>query len=349
MCAATRPRCRVSARPLGVSGSDAIDDRQDTPGLALRRCAQRVFSVFLIALSHGALAETYRVLTFNLYGAGSNTGDSIDATLEVIRAADADIVGLQETRAERSLCLPDDCPPVGKSVARRIADQLGYNVYDQEGPGDALWANAILSRFPMAQAAKDDLGVEVETPNGPLWVFNLHLPDAPYQPYQAVGIAYGDAPFTREPSELIVWAERARGAGLARVAALLRETSEHPAIVMGDFNEPSHLDWSEAAVAAEQQPVIVLWPASRTLTSMGFSDVYRHVHPNPLLKKAWTWTPLKGEGQPEKHDRIDFIYTRGAGAVGAWILGEPSPMSDIEFEVWPSDHRAVLVEIQLGI
>jgi exodeoxyribonuclease-3 len=314
---------------------------------AKRKLFTYVFSGILITICSVSLAGSLRVLTFNLYAAGINTGDSIDASLEVIRRADADIVGLQETRAERSPCLPDECPPTGSSVASLIADQLHYNVYDQVGPRDALWANAILSRFPIVQTAEDDLGVMIETPNGLVWVFNLHLHDAPYQPYQAVGIEYGDAPITREPGELIASAERTRGAGIARIVKQIGDAVRLPVMIMGDFNEPSHLDWTEAAVAVGQQPLVVLWPASRTLAKLGFIDAYRHVHPNPVLKKAWTWTPLHEKGEPEKHDRIDFIYTRGLGILDAWILGEPSPVSDLVFELWPSDHRAVLVEIEL--
>jgi endonuclease/exonuclease/phosphatase family metal-dependent hydrolase len=85
----------------------------------------------------------------------------------VIEQADPDIVGLQETRREGDPCTAKSCPPAGPSVAMRIAEELGYHYYDQ--PYDevepfanqALWANAILSRYPIEGPTAHDLDVEI--------------------------------------------------------------------------------------------------------------------------------------------------------------------------------------------
>ncbi len=54
--------------------------------------------VFLAAPGH---ADTVlRVMTFNIWGGGANDGKPVDETAAAIRAAGADIVGIQESRQE---------------------------------------------------------------------------------------------------------------------------------------------------------------------------------------------------------------------------------------------------------
>lgn len=119
--------------------------------------------------------------------------------------------------------------------------------------------------------------------------------------------------------------------------------------VTGDFNEPSALDWTEAAVATGQKPVAVNWPTTRSLMDMGFTDAYRAVHPDPVAKPAFTWTPRYDEAATDDHpDRIDFVFARGAGLAvkDAAIVGEDGPRSDLIVTPWPSDHRAVVAEVR---
>ncbi len=59
---------------------------------------------------------------------------------------------------------------------------------------EALWANAILSRYPIGPATPNDLGVTITVEGRQLAVFNIHLDDAPYQPYQLLNIEYGRFP-----------------------------------------------------------------------------------------------------------------------------------------------------------
>lgn len=65
-----------------------------------------------------------RVMSYNIWGGGLNQNKSVDDTVAVIRAANADIVGMQETRIE------EDIPGVGESVTAAIADALGFYYYE---------------------------------------------------------------------------------------------------------------------------------------------------------------------------------------------------------------------------
>jgi endonuclease/exonuclease/phosphatase family metal-dependent hydrolase len=306
----------------------------------------------LAALSGGgAAAQTVlRVMSFNVWGAGANEDKPIDETVAAIRAARADVVGLQETRVESDPCEADSCPPAGDSRAAAIAAALGWHVHDQQGGNDALWANAVVSRHPIRRASPHDLGVELDVDGRAVWIFNVHLDDSPYQPYQLLSIAYGDHPFLATEAEAVTAAARTRGPALALLLADMTEAAGAAAtFVTGDFNEPSHRDWTAAAVAAGRHPTEVRWPFTAALEGAGFVDAFRAVHPDPVAVPAFTWTPTGDPADPEDHhDRIDFVFARGAGlaVTDAAIVGEKAPEAQIVSTPWPADHRAVVAEIR---
>lgn len=123
-----------------------------------------------------------------------------------------------------------------------------------------------------------------------------------------------------------------------------------PILIAGDFNEPSHLDWSDAAVVAGQQPLSVKFPSSSRLASAGLIDIFREVHPDPVKNPGFTWPARSltskelgeiSQGELTKPvstptDRIDFIYGSGVTAISADVV------------VTPSDHHAVIAEIALS-
>lgn len=304
----------------------------------------------LLLVAGPATAETtLRIMSYNIWGGGGNEGKGIEETLAVLKAANADIIGLQETRLEGEDCTADYCPPMGESVARALAEGLGYHYYDQTQDNVALWANAILSRYPIGAASAHDLGVPIDVDGTTVWAFNIHLDDEPYQPYQLLGIEYGPAPFVTTEAEAQDWATRTRGPAIDLLMEDMKAAGGAAAVfVFGDFNEPSEHDWTEGAVAAGQQPVKVEWPTTHRLAEAGFVDTYRAAHPDPVARPAFTWTPQGDEADPEDHhDRIDFAFARAAGLAvrDAWIVGETGPRSDLAVDPWPSDHRATLAEI----
>jgi exonuclease III len=304
----------------------------------------------LLALCAGpAGAETLRVMSYNIWGGGANEGKGIEETVAAIRAAGADVVGLQETRLESDPCTAEACPATGDSVAPAIAAALGWYVHDQTAENPALWANAVISRYPLGAPSPNDLGVPLDVNGKTVWIFNIHLDDEPYQPYQLLGIEYGPAPFITTEAEAVRFATETRGPALDLLAWDMAMANGAAAVfVTGDFNEPSLQDWTPEAVTAGQKPVAVRWPTTARLVEEGFIDAYRAVHPDPVAKPAYTWTPTYDEAATDDHpDRIDFVFVRGAGltVTDAAIVGEDGPRSDIVVMPWPSDHRAVVAEV----
>ncbi len=305
----------------------------------------------LLALCAGPVgAETLRVMSFNVWGGGANEGKGIEETVAAIKAAGADVVGLQETRLESDPCTAEHCPAVGESVAPALAQALGWHVVDQTGDNVALWANAVISRYPIGAQSPNGLGVPLDVNGRTVWLFNVHLDDEPYQPYQLLGIEYGPAPFITTEAEALKFATETRGPALDLLEAEMAVAEGAAAVfVTGDFNEPSVHDWTPEAVAAGHHPVAVKWPTTGRLVAAGFVDAYRAVHADPVAKPAYTWTPSYDEAATDDHpDRIDFVLAKGDGlrVKDAAIVGEDGPRSDIVVMPWPSDHRAVVAEVE---
>ncbi|MGB5719477.1 MAG: endonuclease/exonuclease/phosphatase family protein [Woeseiaceae bacterium] len=289
------------------------------------------------------------VMTFNAWGAGSNAGTSASETIAVILAANPDIIGLQEMRGESTPCTAVDCPPAGPSAAAEIAAALGYYWYEQQQQNDALWANAILSKYPVVRSTSNDLGVVVDAAGRRVALFNVHLTDYPYQPYQLLGIPYDDAPFLTSESEAIAAAEAARGSALDLLMSDLAETSDVDTVfITGDFNEPSHRDWTARAAQAGRHPIALRFPTVKRIEEAGFRDLYRTAFPDEVAYPGFTWAAtVSPEDKHDHADRIDYILMRAGNATleAAVVAGEYSNAKGSAVSGWPSDHLAVVATV----
>ncbi len=270
-----------------------------------------------------------RVMSFNLLRGGAGRGQPLAQSAKVIELAGADLVGLQEAGGK----------------AAELAKILGWNASDN-GPKAILTRHEIVGRHLS--------GVKVRLPSGQeFYVFNIHFKPAPYQPYQLLGIPYGRAPFLKTEADAVASAWKTRG---PQVEALLREIQslpdqDLPVFLTGDFNEPSHLDWTARAAEAGRHPIKVAYPVSEALVKAGFQDSWRQVHPDELAKPGFTWTPLtKADDPKDHHDRIDFVYFRGEDLRirRAQVIGENKENADLVVAPYPSDHRAVVASFEFA-
>lgn len=287
-----------------------------------------------------AALVTVKVATFNiLYGGDeislrqpgahwcmdpAGCAASLAQVVAAIRASRADTVGMQE----------------GTGNACRIADALGWHCAPRL---------QVISRYPLIDPpGADGLYVYNEVaPGRVMAVANVHLTSDPYGPY-----------FPRE------------GWSLDEILALeaelrLHEVQRHrdvlpalaasgiPVVMTGDFNSPSHLDWTPAvsAVRSVEVPYPIDWPVARSLADAGFRDAYRDAHPDPVADPGFTWTagyPRERKGV-EVHDRIDWVLHAGpATTVDADLVGEGAyEGTDIAVDPWPSDHRAMVATLEV--
>ena len=267
-------------------------------------------------------------MTYNIWVGGTASGLPLSRTVGVIQAAGADVVGMQEQG--------------GNGAA--IAATLGFHYHNLGG------STAILSRYPIVEGLPQGAKLQL-SPTQDAYVFNIHFAPYPYQPYDI-----RDGLITTE-AQAIAGAQATRGSS---VNALLGGMSAalaggQPVFLTGDFNEPSHLDWTaEAADAGLNFGMQVDWPTSRAVTDAGLVDAFRELRPDEVADRGETWTP--GYPAPnltpdEVHDRIDFVYFSGrhVQATSALVLGYEAndPNTDIGIQPYPSDHRAVVVEFDI--
>ena len=302
-----------------------------------------VASAFVTALHAQTNEGSVRVMSYNIHRGGVvMLKQPLSQTAKAIQLAKADIVGIQETRSPRGDTLED------------LAKLLGWN--HDEG-------SCIVTRYEIVEHFKGGKdykgGIKVKlASNKHAYVFNLHLPSHPYQPYQLLGIRPKwhkhkfDIEFIKTEAETIEWAQKARGKDVAKLLKQIQglPDKDAPVFVVGDFNEPSHLDWTEAAAKAGRHPIKVAYPTSTEMTKAGFSDSYRTIYPDEMKHPGYTWSSFyKFDDPTTHHDRIDFVYFKGKGIKlnEVKIVGENQKDADIVISPYPSDHRAVVADFRL--
>ena len=287
-------------------------------------------------------AESMRVMSFNIWVGGDAGKQPLSQTAEVIRTAKADVIGLQETGGyakQKGAAAPDH--------GRKLAEMLGWHYLDQ---GERT---GILSRFPIVTNTPRKWGATIRLPSGrEVRMFNAHLMHAPYQPYQLVGIPYANGRFIKTADEAISEARKARGEQVAQLLSELKPAlaTGQPVFLTGDFNEPSHLDWTKRAASAGKCPIAVEYPSTLAVTRAGMRDAYRAAWPDEVAQPGWTWTPTTKPDDPkDRHDRIDFVFFSGANVTvkRCDIVGESEAAAHIMVQPYPSDHRAVVATLDL--
>lgn len=297
-----------------------------------------VVAVFLL-FSQVCQATELRVMTFNLWVGGEYGGEPLQRSIDAIKLARADIVGLQETHSP-------EVDGVQVDNGSQIAKAMGWHYLAQGG------RTGILSRFAIGASTAKKWGAKIQyADDRELVFFNAHFPASPYQPYQLLKIPYGDAPFIDTEEQAIEWATRARGEQVASLLAELKVelSCGSPLVLSGDFNEPSHQDWTGRSVAAKMSPLKVAFPTTRCIAESGMLDAWRAVYPNEVTHPGLTWTPTTTPSDPtDRHDRIDFLFVSRGGVTvtTAERVGEVGA-SDLSMEAWPSDHRAVVATIEI--
>ncbi len=282
-----------------------------------------------------AYAKTdFRILTFNLWVGGDGSGftkeKSIACQLEVIRTTNADIVGFQEQTSSK----------YGRhSRAELLADSLGWNCVIIND------SRAVISKYPIARL-KDSTSqvLKIDIQGKTLLVADVHLTPYPYEPYE---IAEGKI---KDEASVIQSARLSRGPQIQSILNELKGYEDLPCVVLGDFNEPSYYDWTADVIKKRNDPRLafaVKWPSSSLLLEKGFYDAYRKIHKNAPQKPAYTWTSIPGGSiENEVYDRIDLIFAnKKIKSKRAFIVGEQPEFADIVIKEWPTDHRAVCMEM----
>lgn len=274
------------------------------------------------APSPGAAASQVklRIMAFNIEWGGTHV--SFEKVVEAIQRAEPDVVAVQE--AEGNL--------------ERLAVELGWHHNAR---------NHVISRHRLIDPPGADgkyVLVEVR-PGLAVAVANVHLPS---DPYGEDLIRDG-----RSLDEVIALERRLRLPAIQPFLTVLPQLASNgmPVFLAGDFNSPSHEDWTAAAIGRwPHRRYAVEWPVAKAVEAAGFRDSYRQRHSDPLEDPGFTWWAGRpaiadyNPGPSDSQSRIDFVWHAGPVEVtGSTLVGESdTPGVTIEVTPWPSDHRAVL-------
>ncbi|KOS22467.1 Uncharacterized protein ESCO_002080 [Escovopsis weberi] len=313
----------------GKPGKRASDTKLVVQAVASDGTKAYITVTIPVRPAKSALVEELRVMSYNMWYGGSKVDGYHAKQVRFLVESNVDIVGTQESWNGQTI---------------RLAKALGWYYWQSH-------ENGILSRYPIKetfpeQQAGGSVRIALDGDRTQLIMWNVHLGYNPYGPY--------DFCFDRMPLEQVLDREVESGRTPQIVEVVkamrgkLRDADKVPVLLTGDFNAPSHLDWTEDNGADHCDAGYVPWPSSVYPINAGLIDSYRQRHPDPKKDPGTTWSPiyLDNDGRAEPMDRIDFVYHKGSRLQvldsEAVMMGEPKAEPNHAQNEWTSDHKAVL-------
>lgn len=275
------------------------------------------------------LVEKLRILSYNLWYGGQMVNNFHEKQIRFLTGENIDIVGIQESIGGHGI---------------RLARALGWHSWQG-------YDCSIISRYPISKVleAPDKSGavrISLDGDKNDIEFWNCHLGYDPYGPY--------DFCFDHMTQEEVMEREAQSGrtpeivAIVAGMKHSIANADNVPLFLTGDFNAPSHLDWTDATKDQHCGTGYTEWPTSKMPADAGLQDSYRIIHPDPAQEPGNTWSPvfLDNGGRKEPLDRIDFVYHKGKKLTvldsQAILVGEPTAQPNQADNEWTSDHKAVL-------
>lgn len=164
----------------------------------------------------------------------------------------------------------------------------------------------------------------------------IHLVDYPYTFYSLRNIPYDNTPMKFKTKEEIVdLSYSTKAADIERVLKFVKNNLTDKIVILGDFNEPSHLDDPSNE-----------WKVSKKFEEVGLVDSYRSK--NMVIIKDNLGYNIDGATccfdellqkellQKEPPSRIDYIYVLNIDVIESSVLNQYKKLSD---------HLPVLTEI----
>lgn len=315
--------------------------------------------------------QEFTVLQWNIWQEGTMVKGGYEAIADEIARLKPDFVTFSEVRNYRGTRF---CDRIVRSLAERGETYYSFYSYD----------SGLLSRHPITDSLtvfpeKDDHGsiykLESTVCGRRIAVYTAHLDylnDAYYNVRGYDGSTWEEIPVPQTVLEVLQVNDASlRDDAIRRfIEEARKDVAEGDIVVLGgDFNEPSHLDWTrETKDLFDHNGLIVPWTVPLLLDNAGFVDAYRACHPdvlacpgftfpadNPLVPvEKLTWAPKSDE-----RDRIDYVFYHpypGLEVTEALVYGPrgsicrsqrvPEQTQDpfLHAEgVWPTDHKGVWV------
>ncbi|MFE0762478.1 endonuclease/exonuclease/phosphatase family protein [Streptomyces smyrnaeus] len=301
------------------------------------------------------VADRLRVATWNMWYDATRVLNGDDKVIRALLEENIDLVALQEVHRYQE-----------PGTVRRLAERLGwyYHQYPRlnDDPIDDKDVG-LLSRYPIDHDAsglgEHYLRTAVTIGALTLQVCTVHLDHTSYGPDKAPPGTRRFTPAVQAQEDASDRAEEMKDHILAPLTPFTDRADEQPVLILGDFNSPSHLDWT-----SEVSTPPFNWPATQLLEDAAFTDSYRAVHPDPSANLGLTWSPVTLWRQElqrvEPLDRIDFIFHKGSRLrpldSHTLVTGNPAPAEEhpawedhprYRYNTWPSDHAALITTYEI--
>lgn len=320
--------------------------------------------------------QNVRFLQLNVWQEGTVVRGGYDALVDELARTDADFVMFSEVRNYRETRF---CDRITASLKEKGKTYYSFYSYD----------SGLLSKYPLIDSAtvfpeNGDHGSIyklVADMNGQeVAVYTAHLDYRNCAYYDVRGYdgdnwAKLEIPLTDPDSimrkNVASWRDDAIRLFLEDAA---KERDRGRLVFLGgDFNEPSHLDWTEATKdSADHQGLVIPWTVTSLLEQGGYQDAFRTFYPDPVKYPGYTYPAdcrdvnidkLLWAPEADERERIDFIFYYPSerlslsdvtlyGPQGCVRRGERMPEYSADrfvapLGIWPTDHKGVIAEFQL--
>lgn len=323
-------------------------------------------------------AREIKVLQLNIWQEGTSVPNGYESMIDEIAYADADFVMLSEVRNYGGTRL---CDRMVESLAAKGKTYYSFKSKD----------SGLLSKFPITDSTTifpecNDHGsmykLVAELPEGRrVSVYTTHLDYTNCAYYRVRGYDGSTWDELPEPdtdlASILADNEASQRDDAIRlfIADAARDAAAGNLIFLaGDFNEPSHRDWTEATKdSADHHGMVVPWTVTTLLEEAGYADAYRVKYPNPVTHPGYTYpadcpgakmSQLLWAPKADERERIDFIFYRPDkrlklknitifGPKGSVRRGERmletshDPFLLPSTENWPTDHKGVLATFRI--
>ncbi len=327
-------------------------------------------------ISCGEEKTKIKVLQFNIWQEGTVVPNGFEAIADEIIANEADLVAFSEVRNYHD---SDFSQRIIEALAKRGVKYYGAKSYDS-----GLIARYPISSYSSFYPVHNDHGsitkAIVNVDGVELAFYSAHLDYLNCSYYDVRGYDGSswrelDQPQTNIDTLLAIGRRSMRDDAIsAFITDAKQEIKQGRQVILGgDFNEPSHLDWTkEMAQLYDHHGVVIDWTCSKLLSEAGFADSYRVAYPDPVQNPGFTYpsankdmpiSRLTWASKSDERERIDFIYYYPNPKIKleqSVILGSDYSISyskEVKEEldkfvlpqgVWPSDHKALISTFELN-
>lgn len=344
----------------------------------MKKLILNIAITLLLVLFQGCKSKTEKeltFLTFNIWQEGTSVPNGLQKISDVIIETNPDVVCFTEVRNYKN---QDWTTKIVNSLA-----QKGQEYFRGYTGGDV----SFISKYPLENGKHlfNDQGTvvsfDLNVDGNIIIVSGAHLDYTYYASYLPRGYHGGDPnweliddgignPLPNKNLDSIQ-AYNLKSTRDEAIASFINsvKSESRPVVLMGDFNEPSFLDWTEhTKYMFDHNGLVIPWHATKKLHQEGFTDAFRAFYPNEVTNPGFTWPSYAHEKEStswtplaDERDRIDYIFYKGNGIkikdisiVGpkeSYVYNKLETLNtDKEkFEAnhlpWPSDHKAIKAKL----